>query len=138
MVFLNQRPQSRLLKGQGNSCETCDRVLQEPYRYCSVRCKVDDKDVADGDTINVYVDTKNAREAVNVPTSVQEAMIQRREACARRDYKTTDALNKQITNAGYRFVFLLFRKYILPYSCLECIYHYIHYDVSLGCIFIML
>eukprot|EP00252_Welwitschia_mirabilis_P026962 TRINITY_DN9054_c0_g1_i5.p1 TRINITY_DN9054_c0_g1~~TRINITY_DN9054_c0_g1_i5.p1 ORF type:complete len:247 (-),score=-3.34 TRINITY_DN9054_c0_g1_i5:217-957(-) len=41
VVFLNQRPQSRLSKGFGNSCETCDRVLQEPYRYCSVRCKVD-------------------------------------------------------------------------------------------------
>jgi len=41
VVFLNQRPQSRLSKGLGNSCETCDRVLQEPYRYCSVRCKVD-------------------------------------------------------------------------------------------------
>ncbi|GLJ05038.1 hypothetical protein SUGI_0009850 [Cryptomeria japonica] len=41
VVFLNQRPQSRLSKGQGNSCVTCDRVLQEPYRYCSVRCKVD-------------------------------------------------------------------------------------------------
>jgi hypothetical protein len=40
VVFLNQRPQSRLSKGLGNSCETCDRVLQEPYRYCSVRCKV--------------------------------------------------------------------------------------------------
>jgi hypothetical protein len=47
-----------------------DRVLQEPYHYCSVRCKVDAKDVADGDTINVYMDTKNVREAVNVPTSV--------------------------------------------------------------------
>jgi hypothetical protein len=65
-------------------------------------------------------------------------MIQRREARARQDYKTADVLNKQITSAGYRFVFLLFRKYILPYSCLECIYHYIHYDVSLGCIFIMM
>jgi len=74
----------------------------EGLKYELHTLQVGAKDVADGDTINVYVDTKNAREAVNVPTSVQEAMIQRREARARRDYKTADALNKQITSAGYR------------------------------------
>lgn len=40
VVFLNQRPQSRLPKGLGNSCQTCDRSLQESYCYCSVSCKV--------------------------------------------------------------------------------------------------
>ncbi|XP_002968409.2 uncharacterized protein LOC9650066 [Selaginella moellendorffii] len=41
VVFLNQRPQPRPPKGLGNVCETCDRSLQESYRYCSVGCKVD-------------------------------------------------------------------------------------------------
>lgn len=74
----------------------------EGLKYELHTLQVDAKDVADGDTINVYVDTKNAREAANVPISVKEAMIQRREARARRDYKTADALNKQINTAGYR------------------------------------
>ncbi|KAJ7564339.1 hypothetical protein O6H91_02G013600 [Diphasiastrum complanatum] len=40
VVFLNQRPQPRPSK-LGNACETCDRSLQDLYRYCSVACKVD-------------------------------------------------------------------------------------------------
>lgn len=76
--------------------------LPEGVKFELHTLQVDAKDVADGDTINVYVDTKNAREAALVPISVQEAMNQRREARARRDYKTADGLNKQITTAGYR------------------------------------
>ncbi|KAL3699695.1 hypothetical protein R1sor_017717 [Riccia sorocarpa] len=41
VVFLNQRPQPRPSKGLGNACETCERSLQDSYRYCSVACKID-------------------------------------------------------------------------------------------------
>lgn len=41
VVFLNQRPQLRPSKGLGNTCATCDRNLQEGFRYCSVGCKVE-------------------------------------------------------------------------------------------------
>lgn len=41
VVFLNQRPQSRPSKVLGNTCETCERSLQDAFRYCSVACKVD-------------------------------------------------------------------------------------------------
>ncbi|MCO5600796.1 hypothetical protein L7F22_054912 [Adiantum nelumboides] len=40
-VFLNQRPQPRLSRGQGNVCETCQRSLQDSYKYCCLACKVE-------------------------------------------------------------------------------------------------
>ncbi|XP_050262533.1 protein RGF1 INDUCIBLE TRANSCRIPTION FACTOR 1 [Quercus robur] len=41
VIFLNQRPQSRSCKGSANICLTCDRILQEPFHFCSLSCKVD-------------------------------------------------------------------------------------------------
>ncbi|CAN4081807.1 unnamed protein product [Withania somnifera] len=41
VIFLNQRAQSRSCKVSGNSCFTCDRVLQDPFNFCSLSCKVD-------------------------------------------------------------------------------------------------
>ncbi|KAF2282232.1 hypothetical protein GH714_005434 [Hevea brasiliensis] len=41
VIFLNQRPQSRPCKGSANVCFTCDRILQEPFHFCSLSCKVD-------------------------------------------------------------------------------------------------
>ncbi|XP_002533942.2 protein RGF1 INDUCIBLE TRANSCRIPTION FACTOR 1 isoform X1 [Ricinus communis] len=41
VIFLNQRPQSRSCKGSANVCFTCDRILQEPFHFCSLSCKVD-------------------------------------------------------------------------------------------------
>ncbi|KAL2340181.1 hypothetical protein Fmac_008121 [Flemingia macrophylla] len=41
VIFLNQRPQSRTCKGPANACFTCDRILQEPFHFCSLSCKVD-------------------------------------------------------------------------------------------------
>ncbi|KFK44895.1 hypothetical protein AALP_AA1G316800 [Arabis alpina] len=40
VIFLNQRPQSRT-KVSSNVCFTCDRILQEPFHFCSLSCKVD-------------------------------------------------------------------------------------------------
>ncbi|XP_074590221.1 protein RGF1 INDUCIBLE TRANSCRIPTION FACTOR 1-like [Curcuma longa] len=41
VIFLKPRPQSRPFKGSGNLCSTCDRILQEPFHFCSLSCKVD-------------------------------------------------------------------------------------------------
>uniref|UniRef100_A0A7N0TD86 B box-type domain-containing protein n=1 Tax=Kalanchoe fedtschenkoi TaxID=63787 RepID=A0A7N0TD86_KALFE len=41
VVFLNQRPTSRPHSASGNICASCDRVLQHPFLFCSVSCKVD-------------------------------------------------------------------------------------------------
>ena len=40
VIFLKPRPQSRPFKGSGNVCLTCDRILQEPFHFCSLSCKV--------------------------------------------------------------------------------------------------
>ncbi|CAK9321309.1 unnamed protein product [Citrullus colocynthis] len=41
VIFLNHRPQSRPCKAPSNVCLTCDRILQEPFHFCSLSCKVD-------------------------------------------------------------------------------------------------
>jgi len=41
VVFLKQRPQSRPAKGFSNYCKTCERSLQESYRFCCIACKVE-------------------------------------------------------------------------------------------------
>jgi hypothetical protein len=40
VIFLKPRPQSRPFKGSGNVCLTCDRILQEPFHFCCLSCKV--------------------------------------------------------------------------------------------------
>ncbi|PIA37697.1 hypothetical protein AQUCO_03000325v1 [Aquilegia coerulea] len=41
VVFLNQRPHSRSYKSSPHSCLTCDRILQDPFHFCCISCKVD-------------------------------------------------------------------------------------------------
>ncbi|KAI6704816.1 hypothetical protein NL676_007778 [Syzygium grande] len=41
VIFLSQRAQSRACKGSTNFCFNCDRILQEPFHFCSLSCKVD-------------------------------------------------------------------------------------------------
>lgn len=61
------------------------------------------KSVADGDTITVYVDTADPREASSVPRDVQVAAVQRSKARAAKNYAKADELHKNIVDAGYRF-----------------------------------
>ncbi|PIA58107.1 hypothetical protein AQUCO_00500206v1 [Aquilegia coerulea] len=63
---------------------------------------VDAKAVADGDTVTVYVNTVDPREAANLPRDVKLAATQRAKARAVRDYVKADALQKKIVDAGYR------------------------------------
>ncbi|KAK9049785.1 hypothetical protein SSX86_031245 [Deinandra increscens subsp. villosa] len=65
---------------------------------------VDEKAVADGDTVTVYVSTLNPKEAACVPKPVQAAAVERAKARAQRNYTKADALHKQITDAGYRML----------------------------------
>ncbi|KAI7744931.1 hypothetical protein M8C21_016830 [Ambrosia artemisiifolia] len=65
---------------------------------------VDAKAVADGDTVTVYVSTLDGRESSRVPRQVEVAAVERSEALAERNYSKADALQKQITDAGYRLM----------------------------------
>ncbi|CAL5213868.1 unnamed protein product [Lathyrus oleraceus] len=42
VIFLKERVQSRSCKDTANVCCSCDRILQEPFHFCSLSCKVDD------------------------------------------------------------------------------------------------
>lgn len=53
VIFLKPRPQSRPFKGSGNICLTCDRILQEPFHFCSLSCKVDHVMTQGGDLSNI-------------------------------------------------------------------------------------
>ncbi|XP_062227705.1 protein RGF1 INDUCIBLE TRANSCRIPTION FACTOR 1-like [Phragmites australis] len=53
VIFLKPRPQSRPFKGSGNVCLTCDRILQEPFHFCCLSCKVDHVMTQGGDLSNI-------------------------------------------------------------------------------------
>ncbi|KAF8691200.1 hypothetical protein HU200_040320 [Digitaria exilis] len=53
VIFLKPRPQSRPFKGSGNVCLTCERMLQEPFHFCSLSCKVDHVMTQGGDLSNI-------------------------------------------------------------------------------------
>lgn len=66
---------------------------------------VESNDTADGDTLTVYVDASNdAREAAAVPLPVQDTIARWRTALLQHDNKTADALQKEISKAGYKII----------------------------------
>ncbi|KAL9226795.1 hypothetical protein vseg_002566 [Gypsophila vaccaria] len=78
--------------------------LPDGVKYELHTLPVDVKAVADGDTVTVYVSTKDPRESSSVPREVQVAATERAKARAVRDYVKADALHKKITDQNYRVI----------------------------------
>lgn len=75
----------------------------EVVEYEIYTLPVEERDVGDGDGCTVFVDVyTDEREKQNLPREIQDAVIRRRDARAKRDYKTADALQKQIQQANYK------------------------------------
>ncbi|KAH9608114.1 hypothetical protein KSS87_007314 [Heliosperma pusillum] len=78
--------------------------LPDGVKYELHTLPVDVKAVADGDTVTVYVSTKDPHEASSVPREVQNAAVERAKARAVRDYVKADALHKIIIDQNYRVI----------------------------------
>ncbi|KAK6929527.1 Staphylococcal nuclease (SNase-like), OB-fold, partial [Dillenia turbinata] len=78
--------------------------LPQGVQYELQTLPVDGRAVADGDTITVYVSTVDPRESSSVPKKVQLAAVQRSKARAQKNYTEADALQKKITDLGYRVI----------------------------------
>ncbi|KAM3312313.1 hypothetical protein ACQJBY_032337 [Aegilops geniculata] len=78
--------------------------------------EVHNQNIGDGDGFTAYVATTDPRESGNVPIEVHEMVIARTEARNRRDYKSADALQSSLKEAGYKIIVcsdeeILARKY---------------------------
>lgn len=58
--------------------------------------------MGDGDGMTVHVNAADPRESAAVPIVVQEAVFERNQARAIKDYARADALYNFIVNYGYR------------------------------------
>ncbi|QHO60104.1 uncharacterized protein LOC107634721 isoform X2 [Arachis ipaensis] len=72
VIFLNERAQSRssCRGGTGNSCCSCDRILQDPFHFCSLSCKFEGLRV---DSSSELVDEDNTQFAPNGSCSNTDA-----------------------------------------------------------------
>ncbi|KAM3312312.1 hypothetical protein ACQJBY_032337 [Aegilops geniculata] len=90
--------------------------LPEGVQFVLNTLPVHNQNIGDGDGFTAYVATTDPRESGNVPIEVHEMVIARTEARNRRDYKSADALQSSLKEAGYKIIVcsdeeILARKY---------------------------
>lgn len=82
--------------------QTSEQHPPEGVKFELHTLPVDAKAVPDGDTITVYVNVVDPKEAAKLPKDIKAAATQRAKARAAKDYVKADALQKKIVDAGYR------------------------------------
>ncbi|EOA24383.1 hypothetical protein CARUB_v10017620mg [Capsella rubella] len=78
--------------------------LPQGVRFELKTLPVDTKSVADGDTVTVYVSSKDPLVSSSVPKEVSIAAVKRAKAREKRNYTEADALHKKIISSGYRMI----------------------------------
>ncbi|ESQ44468.1 hypothetical protein EUTSA_v10006101mg [Eutrema salsugineum] len=76
----------------------------EGVRFELKTLPVDQKSVADGDTVTVYVSSTDPVVSSSVPKDVSLAAVKREKAREKRNYTEADALHKKIIASGYRMI----------------------------------
>uniref|UniRef100_A0A1J3JMQ5 Staphylococcal-like nuclease CAN1 n=1 Tax=Noccaea caerulescens TaxID=107243 RepID=A0A1J3JMQ5_NOCCA len=78
--------------------------LPEGVKFELHTLPVDQKSVADGDTVTVYVSSKDPIVSSSVPKEVSLAAVKRAKARQKKNYTEADALHKKIVTSGYRMI----------------------------------
>ncbi|VVB05846.1 unnamed protein product [Arabis nemorensis] len=78
--------------------------VPEGVRFELHTLPVDTKSVADGDTVTVYVSSKDPIVSSSVPKEVKLAVAKRAKAREKKNYTEADALHKTIIASGYRMI----------------------------------
>ncbi|XP_073226519.1 protein RGF1 INDUCIBLE TRANSCRIPTION FACTOR 1-like isoform X2 [Cicer arietinum] len=75
VIFLNERAQSRSCKGNANACCSCDRILQDPFHFCSLSCKLTGLRVDSSEVIDEYNDNTQFAPTSNTEEATSRSMI---------------------------------------------------------------
>ncbi|KAG7565887.1 Staphylococcal nuclease (SNase-like) OB-fold [Arabidopsis suecica] len=78
--------------------------LPKGVRFELKTLPVDTKSVADGDTVTVYVSSKDPLVSSSLPKEVSLAAVKRAKAREKKNYTEADALHKTIISSGYRMI----------------------------------
>ncbi|CAN8254484.1 unnamed protein product [Cochlearia groenlandica] len=95
------------LPSANNIAEVCtESLVSKPdgLRFELNTLPIDIKSVSDGDTVNVYVSSKDPIVSSSVPKEVSLAAVKRAKARAKKSYAEADAFHKTIISSGYRMI----------------------------------